>query len=195
MCPGRPRDVSSRLCGLAALLAVTGLLEAACGSASAEHPAGGPAIAARATSPTPDGSASGWPVTRGTRVKSTIVIDPSINETFAPPPAGARPKLDAVQALDAFPGRSRKDKPRAIPADVSYQLGLLTLTPWATDMLAWGYSSPPGPCPIKVVPRASILPDPSSPPTSRAPRRCIQWTFIDASNPGNNYGTWQPLGR
>lgn len=26
------------------------------------------------------------------------------------------------------------------------------------------------------------------------PKRCIGWTFIDASHPGNNYGTWQPLG-
>jgi hypothetical protein len=185
-------NVSSRVCGFAALLVVTGLLEVACGSTG--HLAAGSAIATRTVSPL-GGNVSGWPVTRGTRVKSTIVIDPSINETFAPPPAGARPKLDAVQALDKSFPRGRKDKPRSIPADVSYQLGLLTLTPWATDMLAWGYSSPPAPCPVKVVPRASILPGPSSPPTSRAPRRCIRWTFIDASNPGNNYGTWQSLGR
>jgi hypothetical protein len=180
------------------LLAVTGLLAGACGSVNAEHSAGS-AVAARATSPTPGGTALGWPVTRGTRVKSTIVIDPSINETFAPPPAGARPKLDALQALNALI-ISRKHKLKAIPADVSYQFGLLTLTPWATDMLVWGYSSPPGPClTTGPPPRLQKLGQPASPtssaPTPHALKRCIQWTFIDASHPGNNYGTWQPVGR
>ncbi len=33
---------------------------------------------------------------------------------------------------------------RRIPADISYQLGLLTVPPSVTDVLAWGYNSPPG---------------------------------------------------
>ncbi len=68
-------------------------------------------------------------------------------ETFAPPPAWAKPKLDGVQAWDeSFLGQG-KGSPRRIPADVSYQPGLLTVPPSVTDVLAWGYGSPPGRCP------------------------------------------------
>jgi len=127
---------------------------------------------------------------RGAPVTSTIVIGPG--ETFAPPPARAKPKLNGVRAWDkSFLGDFGK-KPGPIPADISYQLGLLTIPPSVTDVLAWGYSSPPGPCP-----RPMGTPDlgrsqPASPPPS--PRgRCIQWTFINASNAGNPAGTWQRL--
>jgi hypothetical protein len=81
-------------------------------------------------------------------------------ETFAPPPAWAKPKRDGVQAWDkSFLGRG-KGSPRPIPADISYQLGLLTVPPSVTDVLAWGYSSPPGRCPPPMgVPRPSPAPE------------------------------------
>ena len=107
-----------------------------------------------------------------------IVIGPG--ETFAPPPAWAKPKLSGVQAYHrSFLGRS-KGAPRRIPADISYQLGLLTVPPSVTDVLAWGYSSPPGPCET-----TGFGPPPRG--------RCIEWTFINADNASNPAGTWQRL--
>ncbi len=68
-------------------------------------------------------------------------------ETFAPPPAWAKPKLDGVQAWDeSFLGQG-KGSPRRIPADVSYQPGLLTVPPSVTDVLAWGVRFPARPVP------------------------------------------------
>jgi len=127
-------------------------------------------------------------VIRGAPVRSVIVIAPG--ETFAPPPAWAKPKLDGVQAWNkSFLGRS-KGSPRPIPADISYQLGLLTVPPSVTDVLAWGYSSRPGQCP----PPMGILRPSSSPAPAPSPRgRCIEWTFINADNASNPAGTWQRL--
>jgi hypothetical protein len=65
-----------------------------------------------------------------------IVIAPG--ETFAPPPAWAKPKLDGAQAWDkSFLGHG-KGASRRIPADISYRIGLLTVPPSVTDVLAWG---------------------------------------------------------
>jgi len=124
-------------------------------------------------------------------VRSVIVLAPG--ETFAPPPAWAKPRLNGVQAYHkSFLGRS-KGAPRRIPADVSYQLGLLTVPPSVTDVLAWGYSSPPGRCPP---PMGDLNPGTTRsaaprPPTPRG--RCIEWTFINADNASNPAGTWQRL--
>lgn len=191
----RPREVNSHRSGRAAPLLVAGLVAVACGSVHGEHGAAGAVSAGWvAASPVPGGTGSGWPVIRGTPVRRTIVIDAQVGETFASPPAWAKPKLDGVQAWDrSFLGGSRNGKPRPIPADVSYQLGMLTVPPSVTDLLAWGYSSPPGPCLAIGIPRVAGQPAPS--PAPSAPKRCIEWTFIDASHPGNNFGTWQPLGR
>lgn len=112
----RPREVNSRLSGRAAPLLVAGLVAAACGSVHGKQGAAGAVSAARVTtSPAPGGTGSGWPVIRGTPVRRTIVIDAQIGETFAPPPGWAKPKLGAVQALDALVGRGAK-KPRPIRA-------------------------------------------------------------------------------
>jgi hypothetical protein len=124
-------------------------------------------------------------------VRSVIVIDTGM--TFAPPPAWAKPKLNGVQAWDeSFLGGDRT-KPRPIPAYLSYQLGLLTVPPSVTDVLAWGYSDPPGPCPPPMTaPRiGASSPSPAASPSP--PGRCIQWTFIDAMNAANPAGTDQRL--
>lgn len=164
------------------MVLVAALLVAACGSAGMGH---GPAHGQG-----PDVPAAGWRVIRGAPVTSTIVIAPG--ETFAPPPAWAKPKLNGVQAWDqSFLGDFGK-KPRPIPADISYQLGLLTVPPSVTDVLTWGYSSPPGRCP----PPPGIPNLGSSRPASAAPSprgRCIEWTFINARNASNPAGTWQRL--
>ncbi len=81
-------------------------------------------------------------------------------------------------------------RPRRIPADISYQLGLLTVPPSVTDVLAWGYSSPPGRCPPPIGgPRPGTAPAPAPSPRGR----CIEWTFINADNASNPEGTWQRL--
>jgi hypothetical protein len=128
-------------------------------------------------------------VIRGEPVRSTIMIDPEM--TFAPPPGWAKPKLNGVQAWDeSFLGGNRAH-PRPIPADLSYQLGLLTVAPSVTDVLAWGYSSPPGACLYTQVPRLSSRSHAARPTPAG---RCIRWTFIDARNASNPAGTWQRLG-
>lgn len=129
---------------------------------------------------------------RGAPVRSVIVIDSQIGETFAPPPTWATPKLDGVQAWDeSFLGGDRK-KPRPIPANLSYQLGLLTVPPSVTDVLAWGYSSPPGPCPPPIV-GLQLGRSQSAAPSPSPQGLCIEWTFIDARNASNPEGTWQRL--
>ena len=121
-------------------------------------------------------------------MRSVIMIAPG--DTFAPPPAWAKPKLNGVQAWNqSFLGGGKKP-PRPIPADISYQLGLLTVPPSVTDVLVWGYSSPPGPCPLPIG-GARLSPAPSA---AQSPRgRCIEWTFINADNASNPDGTWQRL--
>jgi len=114
-------------------------------------------------------------------------------DAFAPPPAWAKPRLDGVQAWDeSFLGGDRHS-PRPIPANISYQLGLLTVPPSVTDVLAWGYSSPPGPCPppmggARLGTTRSVAPRPQAPLG-----RCIEWTFINANDASNPDGTWQRL--
>jgi len=62
--------------------------------------------------------------------------------------------------------------------------------PSVTDVLAWGYSSPPGRCPPPIGgPRPGTAPAPAPSPRGR----CIEWTFINADNASNPEGTWQRL--
>jgi hypothetical protein len=68
---------------------------------------------------------------------------------------------------------------------------LLTLPPSVTDVLAWGYSSPPGRCPLPIW--GARLPGSSSAPAPSPRGRCIEWTFINADNASNPEGTWQRL--
>ncbi len=122
-------------------------------------------------------------------MRSVIVIAPG--DTFAPPPAWAKPKLDGVEAWDqSFLGAGGAS-PRPMPQDISYQLGLLTVPPSVTDVLAWGYSSPPGRCPPPMT--APRIGSASAPPAPSPRRRCIQWTFINANDASNPDGTWQRL--
>ena len=116
---------------------------------------------------------------RALAVKTTITLDPSIHERFAPPPADAVPTMTAREALDAF---ERRHVP--IPDSVTVQLGLFTL-PVGPDCgfecehgnivrgdmvysslnkLVWGFSSP-------VCPAGSDRPE----------WQCTQWDFIDAN--------------
>jgi hypothetical protein len=66
-----------------------------CGSVRAGHEATGTASGI---------GASGWHVIRGAPVRSVITIAPG--ETFAPPPAWAKPRLDGAQAY-CWAGPSR----------------------------------------------------------------------------------------
>ena len=179
----RLRCVNRCLFRRMAALAVAGLVAAGCGSAPAGH-------RATETDPGSPAGATRWQVIRGAPVSSVIVIAPG--DTFAPPPAWARPKLNGVQAWDeSFLGGGKKP-PRPIPADISYQLGLLTVPPSVTDVLAWGYSSPPGPCPLpRLAPRLGRSRSPAASPPPRG--RCVQWTFINARDASNPDGTWQRL--
>jgi len=53
-------------------------------------------------------------------VTATIIVEPAINETFAPPPADAAPAMTAEQAWAQMDNTS-------IPSDTTAQLGLLTV--------------------------------------------------------------------
>jgi hypothetical protein len=176
----RRKRVSPSVLRRAAAFAAAGLAAVSCGSVRAGHHATG-------TEPGIPASASGWHVIRGAPMRSVIVIAPG--DTFAPPPAWAKPKLSGVQAWDKSFLGGGQSPPRPIPSDISYQLGLLTVPPSVTDVLAWGYSSPPGPCPPPIgavstaPPTAAATPSPSG--------RCVQWTFINANDASNPDGTWQ----
>ncbi len=119
--------------------------------------------------------------TRATPVSATITVDPSINETFAPPPADAAPAMTAEQAWVKW---ENGVGPTNIPSDITVQLGLLTVPVGpdcgaecengniaqngmvykALNQLAYGYSS-------------SICPAGSSLPAIQ----CTSWTFLDAN--------------
>jgi hypothetical protein len=89
-------SVFRRAAVLAAAMAMAGAA-GGCGSVRAGHEPAGAASGV---------SASGWRVIRGAPVRSVIVIAPG--ETFAPPPAWAKPKLDGVQAWhESFLGRGK----------------------------------------------------------------------------------------
>lgn len=116
-----------------------------------------------------------------TDVSTTITIDPSINEIFAPPPADASPALTPDQAVAQYAKTSGGTQSLITSGD-TVQLGLLTFPvgPYcgaecdgyvvengiayhALNELAYGYSS--STC--------------SSGPTSPA-ADCTSWVFLDA---------------
>jgi hypothetical protein len=120
---------------------------------------------------------------RAMAVTTTITIDPASHETFAPPPSDATPAMTPLQAYAQAAQESGGGTVRAIPADVTVRLGLLTFPvgPYcgaecdgykvqngiayhALNELAYGYS-------YSVCKPGSALPA----------RRCIRWTFLDAS--------------
>jgi hypothetical protein len=178
------------------VLLIAGLAVAGCGVAARHGPEpggpGGPgAPVARST--TSGAAGANWHVVRGGRLRSVVVLDPQSGGRFAPPPAWAKPKLTGVQVWsESFLGGDRAT-PRPIPPYISYQFGLLTMPPSVTDVPAWGYSSQPGPCPFPEggAPLPSRTASPSPSPSPRG--RCIEWTFINATNASNPAGTWQRL--
>lgn len=118
---------------------------------------------------------------------STIVIDPQIGETFAPPTAGITPALTAEQAWATYAEKTGQDP--TISGSVTVHLGVLTLpikpagaTPTeytANNELAYGYSWHS--CPQSRNPQDTTLP--SNP--------CIQWNFLDANTGQQIDDTWQ----
>src|SRR5215467_9185069 len=63
---------------------------------------------------------------RAMSLTTTIVIDRSIHETFAPPPSSAAPAMTPLQAYSQWEQEAGGRKVTAIPATVRVQLGLLT---------------------------------------------------------------------
>jgi hypothetical protein len=147
---------------------------------------------AHAGTPSPVGKvalapAPAWPPSP---LPGSIVIDPSVGDTFAPAPADAEPALTAAQAWAQY-GQVNGDS-ATIPSDLTVQLGHVSMpvapanpdNPGqaslttsngiaysALNELAYGYSSPPGSCPM------------SRNPNNPGPvgKSCIDWTFVDAN--------------
>lgn len=146
------------------IVATTMAVIAGCADAGAHHAA----TEIRAPLPTPSTS----PLS-GSRVASSIVIggDSLLNqETFVPPPAGLQPRLSAEQAWRAVqrrrPGHRRV---LPIPATTHAVLGVLTLPPQVTDVLAWGFRRGPQVCVY------TGMYQPKRPPP------CYWWEFLSAS--------------
>lgn len=127
-------------------------------------------------------------------VTSTTTIDPQVGETFGPAPSGATPALTPQQAwasgTQADASDEASDSSSAIPANVTPQLGVLTLPLGpagpdgaeiysAQDELVYGYSWPS--CPASTNPNMQTLP--ANP--------CIEWEFIDANTGQEIDDTWQ----
>src|SRR5712692_9229466 len=120
-------------------------------------------------------------------VTATITIDPTIGETFAPAPAGARPALTAQQAWAKYTQVNTSYRHPAIPSNVTAHLGLLTLPtgpngtgPYTVhNELVYGYSWHR--CPVSMNPRVKKLP----------PNPCIEWNFLNANTGRQIEETWQ----
>ena len=121
---------------------------------------------------------------------TTITIDPSVGETFAPPPANAAPAMTAAEAWAAYTQVDTSYSSSAIPSNVSVVLGLLTLPTGPTgpngtegytanNELVYGFSWHN--CPASRNPNAPTLP--SNP--------CVEWNFLDASTGKQIDETWQ----
>ncbi len=123
-------------------------------------------------------------------VTRVIVIDPQAGEKFTPPSARAAPALTPQEAWGKFMRRISNTKPPRIPANVSVQLGLLTLPIGpigrhgtekyaAHNELVYGYSWHS--CPVSMNPNhPKLLANP-----------CIEWNFIDANTGRQIDLTWQ----
>ena len=127
---------------------------------------------------------------------TTVTIDASVGETFAPAPSSPAPGMSAQDAWASW-ARLNGSSATTIPSDVTVQLGLLTLPVGpagaegtgglatyngeaytAYNELAYGYSWRS--CP------ASTLPIPVS-----ASNPCIEWLFLDANSGQQIDDTWQ----
>jgi hypothetical protein len=136
------------------------------------------------------GTAKFRTATTATDVSTTITIDPSVGETFAPPPADASPALTAAQAWAAYTQVDTSYGSSQIPANVSVELGLLTLplgpsgangseNYTADNELVYGFSWHN--CPASRNPKAQTLP----------PNPCVEWNFLDANSGSQIDETWQ----
>jgi hypothetical protein len=155
-------------------------------------------------SPAHAGTASGAHGRIASLAPAPIVIDPSVGETFAPAPAGPAPALTAAQAWAQNARADNGNGNTAIPSGLSVQLGLVSLPVGpansddpdqaglatsngiaysALNELAYGYSSPPGFCPMSR--------NPNTP--GRVGKSCIDWTFVDANTGQLIDDTWQVL--
>jgi len=123
-------------------------------------------------------------------VTRVIVIDPQAGEKFTPPFAKASPALTPQAAWGKFMRRISSPKSLRIPANVSVQLGLLTLPIGpigrhgaekyaARNELVYGYSWHS--CPVSM--------NPNHPKLSASP--CIEWNFLDANTGRQIDLTWQ----
>lgn len=129
-------------------------------------------------------------------VTTTITIDPTVGETFAPPPLSAQPSLTAQDAWAQYAALAGSSV-TTVPSNVSVQLGLLTLPVGpaaapgtnglatsggeaytALNELAYGYSWHS--CPTSTL-NASPLPN----------NPCIEWLFLDANTGQQIDQTWQ----
>jgi len=132
---------------------------------------------------------------RAAPVSTTITIDPSINETFAPPLANAAPAMTAQQAWAKFENNNGATVTTIAP-NTSVQLGLLTLPVGpdcgaecqgliiqngiaytALNQLAYGYT-------WSNCPAGSTLPA----------IQCTHWIFLDANRGVMIDGVSPPLG-
>jgi hypothetical protein len=131
-------------------------------------------------------------------VTATIVVNPVLGDTFAPPPPNATPTLTAGQAWADF-AQLNNFSNTAIPSGVTVQLGLVTVPVGpagapgtsgeatangqayvALNELAYGYSSP------------SLCPAPTNPNATTSPgTSCIAWDFLDAQTGQQIVSTWQ----
>jgi hypothetical protein len=133
--------------------------------------------------------------TTATPGTATITIDPSVGETFAPPPPSAQPGVTAQAAWAQYAALNGSNV-TTIPASVTVQLGLLTLptgpagAPGTSDLptsngesytalnqLVYGYS-------WHQCPASTLTPPPANNP-------CIEWLFLDASTGQQIDQTWQ----
>jgi hypothetical protein len=126
----------------------------------------------------------------GARTRPTpIVIDPAVGDTFAPAPAAAAPALTAAQAWAQY--AKVNGGSATIPSSLTAQLGLVSvpvgpangdpdqaglatsngIAYLALNELAYGYSSPPGSCPMSRNPKVE----------GPIGKSCVDWTFVDAN--------------
>jgi hypothetical protein len=110
-------------------------------------------------------------------VETTITIDASVGEVFAPPPTPAQPALTAGEAWLHY-AKLNGSLVSSMPSMIDAQLGLLSLPPTAENELAYGYSWDS--CPVSTVDGSALVGTP-----------CIEWLFLDADSGRQIDDTWQ----
>lgn len=156
--------------GLAAavLMLIAGILICGCGTAKRAQSLSGPV----------------------STVASTVTIDPTVEEVFAPAPADASPAMTAQEAWAAYTKVDTSYTTATIPSGVTVQMGLLTLplgpsgpngteAYTANNELVYGFSWHN--CPVSRNPKEPTLP--ANP--------CIEWNFLDANTGKQIDETWQ----